>query len=1285
MWSAIRTKDYQQLDQYLGSIKKKKNLQLLLQSRNEQGNTPLLEAASLRHSASINKIISVLMAYSGGVGLNLQDLESGYTALHKCLLKGQLKTALLILQNSTIDYNVKDNEGMTFLEMLDASIKLPKINAAPIFVLESELHPPPELDDSAVSASEHDLDESLDCTGESLLRRFQDPSASMSLWSWGSNSNYLLGHSLADSRLFPELVKISSRKPPDGIAFEALLDEDPQIVQVVMSKYHVALLTKTCLYTYGFGRGGRLGHGNEDTVMSPKIVEGFQCSIATVALGADHTMAITTDGRVWTWGSNRHSQLGYSTPQSEQALIPQCVSLKKTVASGAAAGKFHSAIFTSSGAVFTWGTNNGQLGYDGPVQAYPRRITSFPNQEILQIAATNNATIVLTQGFQITAFVNNEIVKLALPVAAAPAITRLSSFRQPHPTKITSGDSDIAILLSSGDVCMWTSVTSDDRIGQPRKIWRARKKNRIGIDCCVGVDSSIVVATESGHVFVSTKRPVDGALQPKFQRVPHLEHIISVAASSGGSFAAIRSDFRCPQPLDIVPSLETDLKRALSNRNRSDYDFFFVVDDGSRLGAHAIVLSSRSAFFKTLLANGKMKHSSLWSYQEATKTLHLEQVCLPALDLVLEFLYTGSFQQPWNNGIFFSIAKATNPELVQIHSGFTKLAKLFGLDETELLQATLSQSQCKVGASILPNKDNYSNVVVALSDGQVVSHSLLLSARCPYFRAILGTHNSWVCRVFQGTSQVVNLAHMSRSVFQVILGWIISDSPLLFGAGTKFASLEDWLEFVAKVLVAADELLLPKIVAVCSSILSRFLTIRNVLGYLELGMTYCASSLCDACLDFIVRNIETFLKNSALKESHDDIITALEAKLQYLQKQKLPHMLGAGGYYEQLLELEKQFLRDRKTDGRKLMRSTSQESTHSYVGSSTTSLAPSPLFSPTVRESASTNTLVISPLLVPLNTSFSVSPLMTPARSADIASSMEDLSLDSAWTETKSRSIPKLYGESPKSLDSSMISMTEMPSPFLVRSEAEAFSPLPGSHSALGSGIQMVRQMKAAVGSLRSESAGGSPSGRSPGQSAASQEPIVIPIKRCIPSSPSSYASKSQLSTKLSRVSNPSLRDTPELPDHGIPIKFGTKLSQRERKRLYSQGSSPATAETLPKESSRASSTPWAIPIPTVKVGLDCIQKEEEKNKINSMSLESPSKAAKWNVTPPVLTLSSPKVSLRNIQEQQAQDKAALQKERSKTIAQIQAEETALQELTNFYKDTRGSGTGEWTTFRRRT
>lgn len=98
-----------------------------------------------------------------------------------------------------------------------------------------------------------------------------------------------------------------------------------------------------------------------------------------VALGQDHTLALTMDGTLLSWGLGRFSQLGYEVPQPHIQVLPRVIAgpLRRERVRGIVACKSASACWTDS-ALYTWGKNNGQLGYDKnttPVQSIPRIVT----------------------------------------------------------------------------------------------------------------------------------------------------------------------------------------------------------------------------------------------------------------------------------------------------------------------------------------------------------------------------------------------------------------------------------------------------------------------------------------------------------------------------------------------------------------------------------------------------------------------------------------------------------------------------------------------------------------------------------------------------------------------------------------------------------------------------------------------------------------------------------------------------------------------------------------------
>jgi hypothetical protein len=78
--------------------------------------------------------------------------------------------------------------------------------------------------------------------------------------------------------------------------------------------YSMAVRTDGSLWAWGSNVSGRLGDGSpavwSSNQRSPvKIMEG----IAAVAAGMVHSMAVRTDGSLWTWGSNNHGRIGDGT------------------------------------------------------------------------------------------------------------------------------------------------------------------------------------------------------------------------------------------------------------------------------------------------------------------------------------------------------------------------------------------------------------------------------------------------------------------------------------------------------------------------------------------------------------------------------------------------------------------------------------------------------------------------------------------------------------------------------------------------------------------------------------------------------------------------------------------------------------------------------------------------------------------------------------------------------------------------------------------------------------
>jgi alpha-tubulin suppressor-like RCC1 family protein len=126
----------------------------------------------------------------------------------------------------------------------------------------------------------------------------------------------------------------------------------------------VALKSDGTVWTWGDNSSGQLGDGSATSSNIPVQVRGLSGistgMVIAVAAGYDHTVALKNDGTVWAWGNNKNGQLGNGN--STPSKTPVQVSGLSTV-TAVAAGFSHTVALKSDGTVWTWGNNSkGQLG-----------------------------------------------------------------------------------------------------------------------------------------------------------------------------------------------------------------------------------------------------------------------------------------------------------------------------------------------------------------------------------------------------------------------------------------------------------------------------------------------------------------------------------------------------------------------------------------------------------------------------------------------------------------------------------------------------------------------------------------------------------------------------------------------------------------------------------------------------------------------------------------------------------------------------------------------------------
>ena len=206
-----------------------------------------------------------------------------------------------------------------------------------------------------------------------------------------------------------------------------------KVSQMDAGNWHTACCTlEGTVYTFGGGgkfyNQGQLGHGDKEDSMMPRRIErfGFQPSskvfVVSICCGGYHTLALTIDRQVYSWGSASFGQLGLgsdnneTTPQLVTGLLQQGSGVGRTI--GLAAGENHSLCVQADGAVYSWGYSlQGQCGHGlSANEKVPRKIHFFAsrNINIVQVDAGWRHSIALSDTHSVYTFGHGDRGQLGL-------------------------------------------------------------------------------------------------------------------------------------------------------------------------------------------------------------------------------------------------------------------------------------------------------------------------------------------------------------------------------------------------------------------------------------------------------------------------------------------------------------------------------------------------------------------------------------------------------------------------------------------------------------------------------------------------------------------------------------------------------------------------------------------------------------------------------------------------------------------------------------------------------
>lgn len=192
------------------------------------------------------------------------------------------------------------------------------------------------------------------------------------VWGWGLNGSGQIGQD-------------TSTTPHSTIPVE--MTSISGVTKIAAGGHHsVALKSDNTVWTWGDNSDGQLGNNSTTTTNSytpvpvKKQDNSNLTNIKLIAAGSAFSVAVDNANNIWAWGYNGYGQLGNnSTTKSYYAVQANGITLlsgENIVA--ISAGADHVLAVTSNGRLFAWGLNRyGQLGDGSTDRLVPTEVTSF--------------------------------------------------------------------------------------------------------------------------------------------------------------------------------------------------------------------------------------------------------------------------------------------------------------------------------------------------------------------------------------------------------------------------------------------------------------------------------------------------------------------------------------------------------------------------------------------------------------------------------------------------------------------------------------------------------------------------------------------------------------------------------------------------------------------------------------------------------------------------------------------------------------------------------------------
>jgi len=216
------------------------------------------------------------------------------------------------------------------------------------------------------------------------------------------------------------------------------------------------------LYLLGDNGSGQLSTGSHQA-MTWKPVPISLPRVGQVSCGTDHIGAVTWDGKLFTWGSNEHSQLGLKAKVKRQTSRPRRVRIPGYVVQ-VSCGKYHTGAVTRAGKLYMWGKNTqGQIG-NGTRCNSPLPIEIPIPGQVIQVSCGRNFAGVVTRKGEIYTWGENHRGQLG----TGDKFSRLSPTHVSVPGKVVeivcASEGASGVVTQGGRLYLWGKGVLEPRL-----------------------------------------------------------------------------------------------------------------------------------------------------------------------------------------------------------------------------------------------------------------------------------------------------------------------------------------------------------------------------------------------------------------------------------------------------------------------------------------------------------------------------------------------------------------------------------------------------------------------------------------------------------------------------------------------------------------------------------------------------------------------------------------------------------------------------------------------------